>query len=183
MRLSPFAFRKKGGWLQMILRRLNALAKIYLEEFDIKSLGRLKYLLGIEVAYSKEGVFLSQHKYILDLLQETGKLDLGEGKDSNQVDKSSYQQLIGRLRYLNHTCPDINLQEIHLQATYQVLAYLKTITRQDILFKKGGKQSIEIYTDVDYARSVIDRRSTSGYCTFDCRNLVTWRSKKQQVVA
>ncbi|CAA6663550.1 unnamed protein product [Spirodela intermedia] len=112
---------------EMILRRLNALAKIYLEEFDIKSLGRLKYFLGIEVTYSKEG--------------------------------------------------------IHLQATYQVLAYLKTITRQDILFKKGGKQSIEIYTDVDYARSVIDRRSTSGYCTFDCRNLVTWGSKKQQVVA
>ncbi|CAA7398577.1 unnamed protein product [Spirodela intermedia] len=75
-------------------------------KFDIKSLGRLKDFLGIEVAYLKEGIFLSQHKYILDLLQETGKLECkpadtpidpdlssGESKDSDQVDKSSYQHL------------------------------------------------------------------------------------------
>ena len=43
-------------------------------EFEMKNLGGLKYFLGIEVARSKQGIFLSQRKYILDLLTETGML-------------------------------------------------------------------------------------------------------------
>ena len=42
---------------------------------------------------------------------------------------------------------------------------------------------MDVFTDVDWARSVIDRRSISMYCTFVGANLVTWRSKKQSVVA
>ena len=42
---------------------------------------------------------------------------------------------------------------------------------------------MEVYTDADYVGSVTDRRSTSGYCMFLGENLVTWRSKKQNVVA
>ena len=43
------------------------------KEFDMKTLGKLTYLLGIEVVHSKKGIFISQQKYIIDLLQETGK--------------------------------------------------------------------------------------------------------------
>lgn len=43
------------------------------KEFEIKTLGKLKYFLGIEVSHSKKGIFISQQKYIIDLLQETGK--------------------------------------------------------------------------------------------------------------
>ncbi|CAA7390863.1 unnamed protein product [Spirodela intermedia] len=112
------------------IEEIKCLGQNLSREFDIKSLGRLKYFLRIEVAYSK-GVFLSQHKYILDLLQETGKLEckpadtpidpnlsLGEGKESDQVDKSSYQRLIGRLIYLNHTRPD-NICSECTQSAYE----------------------------------------------------------------
>jgi hypothetical protein len=44
-------------------------------EFEMKNLGGLKYFLGIEVARSKQGIFLSQRKYVLDLLAEVGMLD------------------------------------------------------------------------------------------------------------
>ena len=89
-------------------------------EFEMKDLGQLKYFLGIEVARSKQGISLSQRKYVLDLLTETGMLDckpsetpiemnhtLGEYKDQVPTEKSRYQRLVGRLIYLSHTRLDI----------------------------------------------------------------------------
>ncbi|CAL9029136.1 unnamed protein product [Prunus brigantina] len=50
------------------------LQKYLSQEFEMKDLGDLKYFLGIEVARSKTGIFLSQRKYVMDLLTETGML-------------------------------------------------------------------------------------------------------------
>ena len=44
------------------------------KEFEIKEPGKLKYFPGIEVAYSTQGIFISQQKYVTDLLEETGKI-------------------------------------------------------------------------------------------------------------
>lgn len=107
----------------------------------------------------------------------------------------TYQRLVGKLIYLSHTRPDIayavsvvsqfmhSPKEVHLQAVHHVLHYLKANPSKGILFKRNTGLVLEAYTDADYAGSVVDRRSTSGYCTFLGGNLVTWRSKKQNVVA
>ncbi|GFY96524.1 alcohol dehydrogenase 1 [Actinidia rufa] len=81
-------------------------------EVEIKDLGKLKCFLGIEIAHSKQGIFISQQKYITDLLKETGKLackpvstpiepnhKLGEAEDDIAVNKEMYQRLVGRLIY------------------------------------------------------------------------------------
>jgi hypothetical protein len=73
-------------------------------EFEMKNLGGLKYFLGIEVARSRRGIFLSQKKYVLDLLTEVGMLDckpadtptvqnqkLGVYPDQEPVDKERHQ--------------------------------------------------------------------------------------------
>ena len=49
------------------------------------------------------------------------------------------------------------------------------------MFQKNDDFKLEAYTDADWAGSMIDRRSTTGYCTFLEGHLVTWRSKKQSV--
>ena len=99
----------------------QAALKSYLStKFEMKDLGPLKYFLGIEVSRCKSGIFLSQRKYVLDLLEETGmtackpdSTPLAEGMklgiDQNQVpvDKGRYQRLVGRLMYLSHTRPDL----------------------------------------------------------------------------
>ncbi|RDX66854.1 Copia protein, partial [Mucuna pruriens] len=54
--------------------------------------------------------------------------------------------------------------------------------RKGLLFKKEGTLSMEIYPDADYAKSVVDKRSTFGYCMFLGGNLVTLRSNKLNVV-
>ena len=74
-------------------------------------------------------------------------------------------------------------REPHFQATYRMLHYLKGNLGKGILFKKNDTLALEAYTVADYAGSIVDRRSITWYCTFLGGNLVTWRSKKQNVVA
>ncbi|KAK6289742.1 hypothetical protein POUND7_001283 [Theobroma cacao] len=89
-------------------------------EFKTKDLAPLKFFLGIEVSRSNKGIFLSQRKYALDLLQEIGMsacqpIDTPIEKGlklcvkSNQVliDKQKYQRLVRRLMYLAHIRPDL----------------------------------------------------------------------------
>jgi hypothetical protein len=177
-------------------------------EFEMKQLGDLKYFLGIEVARSKNGIFLSQRKYILDLLTETGMLGCKPANtpieqnhklfhclDATSTDKARYQRLVGKLIYLSHTRPDIaysvgvvsqfmhDPRKPHMDAVERILRYLKSAPGKGLLFTKNNHLKVEGYTDADWAGSANDRRSTSGYFTFVGGNLVTWRSKKQPVVA
>ena len=56
----------------MVFENLN---NISLTTFRQKDLGKLKYFLGIEIAQSKSDVVMSQRKYVLNILEETGMLD------------------------------------------------------------------------------------------------------------
>ena len=120
---------------------------------------------------------------------------LGEAKEEPMVDKKIYHRLVGRLIYLDHTGPDIaysvsmisqfmhDLREPHLQVAYRVLHYLKANPEKGILFKKNDTLALKAYIDADYAGSIVNQRSTIGYGTFLGGNLVTWRNKKQNIVA
>ena len=71
----------------------------------------------------------------------------------------------------------------HFDAIYRVVKYLKGSPGRGLLFKGRGHLHIEAFTYANWAESLVDRRSTSSYCTFVGGNLGTWRSKKQNVVA
>ena len=60
---------------------------------------------------------------------------------------------------------------------------MKATPGKGILYRRNTGVVPEAYTDSDYGGSLSDRRSTTGYCTFLGGNLITWRSKKQNVVA
>ena len=84
--------------------------------FQTKDLGKLKYFPRIEIAQSNSGVVMSQRKYVLDILEETGMLDykpVDTPMDLNVKlvprqgeplrDSRRYQRLVGRLNYLTIT--------------------------------------------------------------------------------
>jgi len=116
-----------------------------------------------------------------------------ENDDENsKVEKTQYQILVGKIIYLSHIRPDITYavslvsqfmhdqRERHLQAVNRII---QASHGKLLLFKKRENLSMKIYIDVDYARSIVERRSTTCYCMFLGENLVTWGSKKQNVVA
>ncbi|KAL0641392.1 hypothetical protein Bca4012_102577 [Brassica carinata] len=158
--------------------------------FDIKDLGEMKYFLGIEICRSKEGLFMSQRKYTMDMLKETdvlggkiAKTPLEEGK------------MVGKLIYLTTTRPDIcfavNQVSQHMQAPKvhhwkmvdRILRYLSGTPGQGVWMGCNGSTEVVGYCDADWAGDRVDRRSTTGYCTFIGGNLVTWKSKKQKVIS
>ncbi|CAA7028591.1 unnamed protein product [Microthlaspi erraticum] len=182
--------------------------KSYLQSvFEMKDLDTLKYFLGIEVCRAKEGLFISQRKYILDLSNETGKMDAkpaktpledaykvhqGETEDDEPFhDPKLYRRIVGELIYLTLTRPDlcfsVNQISQHMQVPkkYQwemvdrILRYLKGTTSQGIWMGYNGSSDLVGYCDAIWASDREDRRSTTGYCTFIGGNLVTWNSKKQ----
>jgi hypothetical protein len=125
--------------------------------FKIKDLGRLKYFLGIEVAKSKKGLFLSQRQYALDIISDCGltatkpadfpmeqNLKLSPSDGTILSDPAPYRRLVGRLIYLTVTRPDIaypvNIlsqfmhtpREPHMAAATRLIRYLKSTPGQGL---------------------------------------------------
>ena len=134
--------------------------------FHTKDLGMLKYFLGVEVIRSKHGIFLSQKKYVLDLLSETGKLAAKschspmaqslhltrEGKLFE--DPKRYKKLVGKLNYLTVIGPNIAYYVSvvnqymssptvdHWAVVEQILCYLKEASGCGILYSNYGHNRI-----------------------------------------
>ncbi|RVW36465.1 Retrovirus-related Pol polyprotein from transposon TNT 1-94 [Vitis vinifera] len=130
---------------------------------NTKDLGKFKYFLGIEIAQSSSGVVLSQRKYALDILEETGMLDckpvdtpmdpnvkLVPGQGEPLGDPGRYRRLVGKLNYLTITRPDISFPvsvvsqflqspcDSHWDAVIRILRYIKSTPGQGVLYENRG---------------------------------------------
>ncbi|GJU67303.1 putative RNA-directed DNA polymerase [Tanacetum coccineum] len=176
--------------------------------FNIKDLDPLKYFLGIEAARTKDGLVLSQRKYTLEILEDSGmlgckpssfpmeqnlKLEV-DGEDVC-VDANMYRRLVGRLLYLQATRPDITYpvnvlsqfvpgpRQSHLDAFMRVLRYLKATPGQGVFFPKDGGTNLVTYCDADWLGCPFTKRSRTRYILLLGGAPVSWKSKKQSVVS
>ncbi|KAK2992949.1 hypothetical protein RJ640_002288 [Escallonia rubra] len=190
------------------LQEIERLKKFLLKRFRIKDLGDLKYFLGIEFSRSKKGIFMSQRKYTLDILQDSGLLGVRLDKFPMEQnlkltptdgillsDQTKYRRLVGRLIYLNVTRPDIvysvrtlsqfmhEPRKPYWDAAIRILKYIKGNPGQGLLFPSTNNLALKAFCDSDWGGCRTTRRSVTGYCIFLGNSLVSWKSKKQANVS
>lgn len=177
--------------------------------FKMSDLGSLSYYLGIEVKQLSGRITLSQAAYASKLLEKANmadcnsvqapmenRLKLSKDSTSPSVDVSQYRSVVGSLRYLVHTRPDISFAvgyvsrfmekptTEHLSAVKHILRYIAGTIHFGLCYSKGqGRIELKGYSDADLAGDVDDRRSTSGVLFCLGGIPVSWQSQKQPVVA
>lgn len=121
-------------------------------------------------------------------------MKLNKDHEGKKVDNTLYKQIIGNLMYLTATRPAImysisltnrymkNLTEMHLLTAKRILRYLQGTKDFGLFYKKGEKMELVGFTDSDYAGDQDDRKSTSGLVFMLGIGVVSWSSKKQQIV-
>ncbi|GJU46989.1 putative ribonuclease H-like domain-containing protein [Tanacetum coccineum] len=178
------------------------------KRFQMSSMGELTFFLGLQVEQRADGIFLSQDKYVYDILQKFGYSSMKSvstpiethkplTKDENgaDVDVYLYRSMIRSLKYLTSFRPDImfavyacSRYQVQPKASYmhavkRIFRYLKGQPTLGLLYPKDSPLDLIAYSDSDYAGASLDRKSTTrGYQFLGCR-LVSWQCKKQTIVA
>lgn len=174
---------------------IQRLKQFLQQKFNTKDLGRLRYFLGVEVAYSDAGIALSQRKYTLDILADArlqdckpvdtpmdplGKLDNEKGDLLHDPEK--YRRLVGKLNYLTITRPDISFAVSvvsqfmgapripHWQAVLQIIRYLKGAPGQGLIFRNQGHLHLSRYSDPDSLKVIGYSDADWAGCPMDRRS-------------
>ncbi|GJY31741.1 putative ribonuclease H-like domain-containing protein [Tanacetum coccineum] len=176
--------------------------------FQMSSMGELTFFLGLQVKQKEDGIFISQDKYVAEILKkfdfvnvktastpiETQK-PLVKDEEASDVDVHLYRSMIGSLMYLTASRPDIMFavcacsrfqvtpKSSHLSAVKRIFRYLKGKPKLGLWYPRVSSFDLESYSDSDYAGANLDRKSTTGGCQFLGRRLISWQCKKQTIVA
>ncbi|GJX24412.1 putative ribonuclease H-like domain-containing protein [Tanacetum coccineum] len=176
--------------------------------FQMSSMGELTFFLGLQVKQKPDGIFISQDKYVAEILKkfdfasvktastpiETQK-PLVKDEEASDVDVHLYRSMIGSLMYVTASRPDIMFavcacsrfqvtpKTSHMSAVKRIFRYLKGKPKLGLWYPRESSFDLESYSDSDYAGANLDRKSTTGGCQFLGRRLITWQCKKQTIVA
>ncbi|GJU37594.1 retrovirus-related pol polyprotein from transposon TNT 1-94 [Tanacetum coccineum] len=178
--------------------------KLMKDKFQMSSMGELTFFLGLQVQQRKKGIFISQDKYVHEILRKFNYTDvksastptdlekpLVKDADADDVDEHLYRSMIGSLMYLTASRPDIMFavcacarfqvspKTSHLLAVKRIFRYLKGKPSLGLWYSKDSPLELVAYTDSDYAGATLDRKSTTGGCQFLGNRLISWQCKKQ----
>nr|GEW91395.1 uncharacterized mitochondrial protein AtMg00810-like [Tanacetum cinerariifolium] len=178
------------------------------DKFKMSAMGELNFFLGLQVLQKKDGIFVSQDKYVGDILKKFRYIDIrasktpmdrenpwgkdGTGKD---MELHLYRSMIESLIYLIASRPNIMFaicacarhkvtpKECHLYTVKRIFRYLKGNPKLGLWYPKESPFDLVAYSDSDYGCANQDRKSTTRCCQFLERRLISWQCKKQTIVA
>ncbi|GJV28972.1 putative ribonuclease H-like domain-containing protein [Tanacetum coccineum] len=176
--------------------------------FQMSFIGELTFFLGLQVKQKENSIFISRDKYVAEILKkfdfvsvktvstpiETQK-PLVKDEEASDVDVYLYRSMIGSLMYLTASRPDIMFEVCacsrfqvtpktsYLNVVKRIFRYLRGKPKLGLWYPRVSSFNLEAYSDSDYARANLDRKSTTGGCQFLGRRLISWQCKKQTIVA
>ncbi|GJU55539.1 putative ribonuclease H-like domain-containing protein [Tanacetum coccineum] len=181
----------------------NEFKALMKSRFQMSSMGELTFFLGLQVKQKEDGIFISQVKYVAQILKkfnfasvktastpiETQK-PLTKDEEAADVDVHLYRSMIGSLMYLTASWPDIMFavcacsrfqvtpKTLHLHAVKRIFRYLKGKPKLGLWYPRVSSFDLEAYSDSDYARANLDRKSTIGEAQYvvaaNCCGQVLW---------
>ncbi|GKF66657.1 hypothetical protein Tco_0193174 [Tanacetum coccineum] len=147
----------------------------------MSSMDELTFFLGLHVKQQPDGIFISQDKYVADILKKfdfcsiktattpiASNKPLVKDEDGVDVDVHVYMSMIGSLMYLTASRPDI------MFAVCACARYLKHQHKLGLWYPKDSPIELEAFSDSDYRGASLDRKSTIGGCQFLGRRLISW---------
>ncbi|GJZ32250.1 retrovirus-related pol polyprotein from transposon TNT 1-94 [Tanacetum coccineum] len=195
------------AWNTRIDNMIDELNKSMTREFEMTHIGLMSYYLSIEVKQTDEGIFICQERYAKEILKRFDmdkcnpvgtpiehKAKPFKHNEGKAVDSTLFKSLVGSLRYLTCTRPDILfavglisrfIEEPttkHLKIAKRILRYIKGTVDYGMFYSISEDFKLVGYSDSDWAGRKDDGRSTSGFLFFLGNNAFTWSSKKQPIV-
>jgi hypothetical protein len=176
--------------------------------YKMSDLGLLTYYLGLQVKQQKGKISIGQEAYAAKLIERAGltgcnpcaaplesRTKMSKISEAPLVDATEYRSLVGGLRYLLNTRPDVAFagrfleepHEDHMAMVKHILRYVAGTLEFGLIYKRKKNAEdwfqLEGFSDSDFAGDVEDRKSTSGVLFFLGEMPITWQSNKQKVVA
>ncbi|GJU22095.1 putative ribonuclease H-like domain-containing protein [Tanacetum coccineum] len=161
--------------------------KLMKDKFQMSSMGELTFFLGLQVQQKEDGIFISQDKYVAEILKKFNNSDMKSAStpvdlekplvkdgDDNDVDVHIYRSMIGSLIYLTASRPDIMFAVCacarfqvtpkisHLLAVKRIFRYSKGKPTLGLWYSRDSPFELVDYTNSDYAVSTQDNKSTTG---------------------
>ncbi|KAJ4724624.1 Retrovirus-related Pol polyprotein from transposon TNT 1-94 [Melia azedarach] len=176
------------------------------KEFEMSDIGLMAYYLSIEVKQEEDEIFISQQRYTKEILKkfkmenckpistpiECG-VKLSKHEEGEKIDSTFFKSLVGCLRYLTCTRPDIlyatglvsrymeTPTTTHFKAAKRILRYLKGTTNFGLFYSCSYHFELVGYSNSDWAGDTDDRESTTGFVFFMGDTAFTWMSKNNQL--
>ncbi|GJW82692.1 putative ribonuclease H-like domain-containing protein [Tanacetum coccineum] len=178
------------------------------KKFQMSSMGDLTFFLGLQMTQKDDGIFITQDKYMDEILKKFGfstvktasipmetSKPLLKDTEAENVNVHLYRSMIGSLMYLTSLKPNIMFavcactrfqvtpKVSHLHAVKRIFRYLKGQPKLGLWYPKHSLFDLKAYFDSDYAGANLDNKSITGGCQFLRIRLISWQCKKQTVVA
>ncbi|GKB15096.1 putative ribonuclease H-like domain-containing protein [Tanacetum coccineum] len=178
------------------------------KRFQMSSIGELTFFLGLQAEQTENRIFISQDKYVAEILKKfdfaivktastsikTNKA-LVKDEEVEAVDVHLYRSMIGSLMYLTAFRHDITFavcacvrfqvtpKTSHIHAVKRIFRYFKGQHKLGLWYPRDSSFNLEAFSNSDYAGASLDRKSTTGGCQFLGKRLISWQCKKQTIVA